>query len=198
MSKLKSLFLVDQLNNMKTPKRVNRERVSHLVLENPELFKELIAITFKVDNQVSIKAAWILEWICKHHHLEWMLPHLDEFSTKISTLRFDSSIRACAKICELIATAYFSKSKNAFQEKLTQTHIDSIIETGFDWLISPQKIAVRAYTMTVLYLFGLKNDWIHPELSHLISTKIIHEGKGCKARGKQVLDLIEKHKKSDI
>ena len=85
-----------------------------------------------------------------------------------------------------------------YQEKLTQTHIDSIIETGFDWLISPQKIAVRAYTMTVLYLFGLKNDWIHPELSHLISTKIIHEGKGCKARGIQVLDLIEKHKKSDI
>ena len=54
-------------------------------------------------------------------------------------------------------------------------HIDTIIETGFDWLITPQKIAVRAYTMTFLYLFGLEKNWIHPELKHLIETKIIHE-----------------------
>ena len=46
--------------------------------------------------------------------------------------------------------------------------------------------------MNTLYLFGLEKDWIHPELKHLIETKIIHESKGCKARGKHVLALIEK------
>ena len=81
---------------------------------------------------------------------------------------------------------------------MTAAQINAIIETGFDWLITPQKIAVRAHTMNTLYLFGLTKNWIHPELSHLISTKIIHESKGCKARGKQVLDLIEKHRKSGL
>ena len=76
--------------------------------------------------------------------------------------------------------------------QLTENHINTIIETGFDWLITPQKIAVRAYTMNTLYLFGLEKDWVHPELKHLIETKIIHESKGCKARGKHILGLIAK------
>ena len=69
---------------------------------------------------------------------------------------------------------------------------------GFDWLITPQKIAVRAYTMNFLYLFGLEKSWIHPELKHLISSKIIQESKGTKARGKQILLLIEKHQKTHL
>ena len=52
--------------------------------------------------------------------------------------------------------------------------------------------------MTFLYLFGLQKDkdWVHPELKHLIETKIIHESKGCKARGKYILELIFKQKTS--
>jgi hypothetical protein len=198
VSKSDFLFLEAQLNNMENPKRENRQRVANIVLDDQNLFKYLIAIAFEVDDKVSIKAAWVLEWICTHHHLEWMLPHLEEFSLKISTLKFDSAIRPCAKICEHLAKAYFSKQENDFQKRMTDTQINTIIETGFDWLITPQKIAVRAYTMNTLYLFGLKKDWIHPELSHLISTKIIHESKGCKARGSDVLHLIEKHQKSGL
>jgi hypothetical protein len=192
------LYLTEQLDLMENPKRENRQRVANIVLENQPLFKYLVAITFKVDEKVSIKAAWILEWICTHYQLELILPHLDEFSEKITTVKFDSSIRPCAKICEHLATAYYSKNENEVQKKLTDIHIDAIIETGFDWLITPQKIAVRAYTMTFLYLFGLEKDWIHPELKHLIETKIIHESKGCKARGKHILELIEKHQKSTL
>lgn len=195
---MKPNFLTAQLHNMENPKRVNRQRVANFVLEDPHLFKDLVAITFDVENKVSIKAAWILEWICTHHHLEWMLPHLNEFSANINTVKFDSAIRPCAKICAHLATAYYSKNENEIKKNLTSTHIDAIIETGFDWLITPQKIAVRAYTMTFLYLFGLEKEWIHPELSHLISTKIMHESKGCKARGKQILAFIEKHQKSTL
>ena len=189
------IFLTEQLNNMENPKRENRQRVADIVLGNQNLFKDLITITFDVENKVSIKAAWILEWICTHHQLDWIIPHLDEFSKKIATLKFDSAIRPCAKICEYLATAYYSKKENKVKKNLTINHIDTIVETGFDWLITPQKIAVRAYTMNTLYFFGLEKDWIHPELKHLIETKIIHESKGCKARGKFILSMIEKHQK---
>jgi hypothetical protein len=192
------LFLTEQLNNMENPKRENRQRVANVVLGDQNIFKDLVAITFDVDHKISIKAAWILEWICTHHQLEWILPHLDEFSEKIATVKFDSAIRPCAKICEHLATAYYSQIENEIQKKLKINHIDTIIETGFDWLITPQKIAVRAYTMTFLYLFGLEKDWIHPELKHLIESKIIHESKGCKARGKHILQMIEKHQKSTL
>lgn len=187
-------FLVSVLNDMENPARVNRDNASNIVLSHPELIKFLVDLTFDVDNKLSIKAAWVLEWICTHRNINCILPYLDIFTQNISKLHFDSAIRPCAKICEHLAKAYTSKKENETQIALKQKHIDAIIETGFDWLITDQKIAVRAYTMTSLYLFGLEKDWVHPELSNLIATKIIHESKGCKARGKHVLELIEKSK----
>tara|TARA_R110002126_G_scaffold112105_1_gene250195 strand:- start:54954 stop:55541 length:588 start_codon:yes stop_codon:yes gene_type:complete len=193
---MSTIFLIEQLNTIANAKKENRQRVAKIVLENEHLLKELVTTIFKVDDTISIKAAWVLEWICTHHHINWILPHLQEFTTKISTLTFDSAIRPCAKICEHLAKAYYAKHKNEVQEKLKSNHMDIMIETGFDWLITPQKIAVKAYTMNTLYALGLERDWIHPELKHLIETKIIHESKGTKARGKHILQLIEKHQKS--
>jgi hypothetical protein len=186
-------FLISALQSMENAKRENRNKVANIVRDNKELFPYLISLTFLVDDKISIKAAWILEWICTHGDLSWMLPHLNEFTENIARLKFDSAIRPCAKICEHIATAYTSKKENDFKTTLTNLQIDTIVETGFDWLITPQKIAVRAYTMNALYLFGLQKDWIHPELEHLIATKIIKESKGCKARGTYILSLIRKH-----
>lgn len=186
-------ILLSALNNMKNPKRENRQTAANIVYNNQNLFKHLVSLTFETDQKISIKAAWVLEWICTHGKLIWMIPHLEEFTQNISKVHFDSAIRPCAKICEHIATAYSSKKENEFQYTLTTMQIDTIIETGFDWLITPQKIAVRAYTMNTLYLFGLEKEWIHPELKHLIETKIIHESKGCKARGNKILSLIKRH-----
>ena len=196
MSKTNQLYLLEQLNNLETAKRENRQRIANIVLEQAFLFEELVTITFWIDKKISIKAAWVLEWICTHQNLDFILPYLKEFTSKISSLKFDSAIRPCAKICEHLATVYYAKSVNKTKETLTLVNIDAIVETGFDWLITPQKIAVRAYTMNTLYLFGLEKEWIHPELKHLIETKIIHESKGTKARGKHLIKLIEKHTKS--
>lgn len=192
------LKITEELQNLGNAGKDNRQRVANIVLENKELFEPLLQVTFQVDQPISVKAAWVLEWICTHHQLNWMIPHLTFFTENLKNLTFDSAIRPCAKICEHLANAYYSKRDNEFKSKLKNEHIQAIIETGFDWLITPQKIAVRAYTMNTLYLFGLENDWVHPELKHLIETKIIHESKGTKARGKHILNLIEKHQKSRL
>ncbi|MDG2194309.1 MAG: adenylosuccinate lyase [Polaribacter sp.] len=189
-------FLTASLHAMKTAKRENREKVANIVCENQQLFPHLVATTFKTEDKISIKAAWILEWICTHKDLNLMIPHLSVFTENIQRLKFDSAIRPCAKICEQLAKAFYAKEENHIQTALTKTHIDKIVATGFDWLITPQKIAVRAYTMDTLYFFGLQRTWIHPELAHIISTKIIHESPGCKARGKKILNWIKKDTKS--
>ncbi|PQJ81573.1 hypothetical protein [Polaribacter glomeratus] len=81
------LYLTEQLNNIENPTRENRKRVSNIVIENRILFKDLVFITFDIDSITSNKAAWILEWICNQHQLNWILPHLDIFQVK-----FDSKI----------------------------------------------------------------------------------------------------------
>ena len=188
-------FVRQLLENLGNAKKENRQKVATTIVENSNLFKHIVSLTFSVEDEISIKAAWILEWICTHHNLNFMLPHLDEFTSKISLVKFDSALRPCAKICEHIALAYNSKNNNEFKTNLSSKHIEAIVSTGFDWLITDQKIAVKAYTMQTLYVFGIKEKWIHPELKHLIISKIIHQSKGTKARGKHILELIEKHNK---
>ncbi|SNR15488.1 adenylosuccinate lyase [Tenacibaculum jejuense] len=189
-------FLISILNTVENPKKVNRNKAANIVLEQPELIEFLVDLTFKTDEKISIKAAWILEWICTHHGINYLIPYIDTFTTNIHSLRFDGVLRTCAKNCEHLAIAFDEKNHNKTKETLTDSHIDAIIETGFDWLISNQKIAVKAYTMNTLFLFGKYKDWVHSELEHIIRTKVIHESKGCEARGKKVLSLIHKRNNS--
>ncbi|WP_075343277.1 hypothetical protein [Tenacibaculum agarivorans] len=188
-------FLISVLQDIENPKKVNRNKAAIIVLEQPYLIEYLVDLTFKVDDKISIKAAWILEWICTHYDIIYLSPYMDKFTKGLPDLTIDGALRCCAKICENLAFIYTSKEDTIAKQWITNVHIDAIIETGFDWLITDQKIAVKAYTMTTLFLFGQYRDWVHPELEHVIATSVIHESKGCKARGKKILDLIAKNKK---
>ena len=184
-------FLIEQLNNIENAKRVNRLRVSNLVLKNPEIFPFLLDIVFDISDKTSIKAAWVLEFVCKEK-LEWLTPYLDYFTENIGSIKQDSAVRPISKICEFIAKAYFSKNNSIVKDMLTKEHLDSIIETGFDWLISQHKVAVKAYTMTTLFLLGKNYDWVHQELKLIIQQNITKETAAYKARGNLTLALINK------
>ncbi len=60
-------FLINEIENLGTALRVNREKVSNLVIENPILLPYLLDIVFEVNNKLSIKAAWVLELVCEKH-----------------------------------------------------------------------------------------------------------------------------------
>jgi hypothetical protein len=184
-------FLIAQLHNLENAKRTNRLRVTNLVLENNELFNYLIELVFEVKNKLSIKAAWVLELVCEKK-LEWIVPHLSCFTENIHTVIFDSAIRPVSKICNFLAIAYTSKTENLIKECISTNHIEKIIEAGFDWMISKQKVAVKAYTMNALYLFGKDSDWVHHELKLIIHQNIATESAAYKARGKITLALINK------
>lgn len=185
-------FLIEQLNNIENAKRVNRLKVSNLVLENEELFKPLLELTFEVENKLSIKAAWVLELVCIEK-LDWLIRYLDFFTKNISLVKFDSSIRPASKICNFLAIAYNSKQRNLIKENLTKEHIDFIIEAGFDWMITDQKVAVKAYTMNFLFIFGKSRDWVHEELKLILEQNISSGSPAYKARGKITLNLINKY-----
>lgn len=184
-------FLIEQLENIENAKRENRLRIANLVLENKELFPFLINITFECENKISIKAAWILEFVCIEK-LEWIIPYLDFFTENIKNLKFDSAVRPNSKICNFLAIAYNSRKQNQIQESLSKTHIDAIIETGFDWMISSFKVATKAYAMNFLFLLGKNYDWVHEELKLIIEQNMMNESAAYKARGKITLQLIKK------
>jgi len=188
---LTKIFLIKQLTNIENAKRINRERVAYLVLENAELMPYLVEIMFASDSKISIKAAWVLEIVCEKN-LFFIAPHLDYFIENIGNLKHDSAVRPASKICNFIAIAYNSKKDDFFKTILKKNQIDKIIETGFDWMISNHKVATKAYSMNALFLFGKNYDWVHQELKLILQQNISKESAAYKARGKMTLELINK------
>ena len=67
-----------------------------------------------------------------------------------------------------------------------------MIATGFDWMISDQKVAVKAYSMETLYIFGKENPWVHKELQLILEQEISNGSPAYKARGKKILNWLNK------
>lgn len=182
-------ILINELENLGTALRINRNRVRDVVLNNPQLIPYLVEITFEVDNKLSIKASWVLELVCEQN-INLIIPHLDTFCKNIGTVKFDSAVRPISKICNFLAIYFNKRTPNSIKKSLTNTHIDLIIEAGFDWMIGNHKVATKAYAMNALYIFGKNKSWVHQELKLIILQNIPKESAAYKSRGKITLKLI--------
>ncbi|WP_452220435.1 adenylosuccinate lyase [Lacinutrix salivirga] len=172
--------------------REKRLYYANLVIDNPDLIPKLLDIIFMVNDKQSPRAAWVFEFMCKEN-LEEITPYLDQFTTAIRKVHLDSAVRPVAKVCEYLATAYYSKEPNKIKTTLNNTHKERIIETCFDWMIRDEKVAVKAYSMTTLFLFGRDYDWVYPELSTIIERDYTTQSAAFKARGRQILKKLKRH-----
>jgi len=130
--------------------RENRLKNAGIILNDIRLLPILLDILFEVDDKVSCKAAWVLEFVC-NKNLESIIPYLDKFTKNIYKVHLDSAVRPVAKISEYLVKAYCSKQDNKIKTALQPKHKERIIEASFDWMITDQKVAVKAYSMNTLY-----------------------------------------------
>lgn len=187
---MESKSLYDSLNYV-NHSRENRLYYANLLLSDPNLVSEALDILFMVDDPVSCRAAWVLEFMCGEN-LEAILPYLDTFTEQIHKIHLDSAVRPVAKICEYITKAYYGKSPHKVKEKLTKIHRERITELCFDYMINDEKIAPKAYSMNSLYLLGQEFDWIHPELTNILQRDFQMQSSGFKARARHILKKIKK------
>ena len=179
------------INTKVTSYRDYRIKYAELVINDKSLFLPLLELAFDETNEASVKVSWVLDFVSREK-LAWFYQHLDFFTDNISKVKHDSIVRPMARICELFAKAHNSKKNTEIDNYLTKNHIDNIVETGFDWMISNQKVAVRAYTMEALFLFGKEIDWVHTALKEILVQDISDGSPAYKARAKKILMWIEK------
>ena len=180
--------LYQSLDDINATRR-KRTEMANMVQSNTDLLKPLLEIAFDVDNPISSKACWILEYVAKEN-LDYILPFIDIFSHKIGGLKLDSSVRPMAKICECLIKAYFSKNPNKTQTTLTTQNLEQIATSCFDWLIGEHKVAAKAYSMTSLLLLGRKFEWIHPELKMVLQQNYSSGSAAYKARARMTLSKL--------
>ncbi|WP_282136135.1 adenylosuccinate lyase [Seonamhaeicola maritimus] len=174
--------------------REKRTYYANLVIGNPDLVSKLLEILFKVNDKISPRAAWVFEFMCSDN-IETIIPHLDKFTEQMHKVHLDSAVRPVAKVCELIAKAYTSKTENKIKEFLTPIHKERIIETCFDYMINDEKVAPKAYSMSTLFIFGKEYDWIYPELITILERDFSEQSAAFKARARQILKKINKNGK---
>ena len=184
-----NIALYTELNYV-THSRENRLKYANLIVANPDLLPELLDILFMVDDKISCRAAWVLEFMC-NDHLELLLPYLDDFTANMHKVHLDPAVRPVAKVCEYLAKAYYGKEPSVVKTQLTAEHQERIVEACFDWMINDEKIAPKAYAMNTLYLFGRDYDWIHPELVQILERDFQMQSSGFKARAKHILKRLK-------
>ena len=170
--------------------REKRSEMAKLVSQNPELIEPLLNIAFSIHNPISSKACWVLEFTAKEN-LATIYPYLDFFTAKIGSVHLDSSVRPMAKICEYLTTAYFAKIPTETQKYISNSHLEHITAVCFDWLISDQKVAAQAYSMTCLLLLGNKFEWILNELKMILEKNYAQGSAAYKARARLTLAKIK-------
>ena len=195
--------------------REKRAEMSGLILDNPHLVKLLMAFAFDVDDPISSRACWVMEFAAKED-LNYVLPYIDEFTGNLGKVHVDSAVRPVAKICEYLIDAYFSETRNSepqnsetrnskprnsetqnsktpnkVQETLTEVHLEHIVTACFDWLIGEHKVAPQAYAMTCLLLLGRRFDWIYPELKMILEKNYAQGSPAYKARARMTLAALK-------
>lgn len=69
-----------------------------------------------------------------------------------------------------------------------------MLEAGYDRMITDQKVAVNAYTMTTLNHLGTEFKWVHPELRLIIAENYSEGSPAFKARSRNVSKMIDTFK----
>jgi hypothetical protein len=162
-----------------------RNKMADQVLSAPDLFRPLLELALENHSDLGSRASWIVEFTFKKKP-EILYPHLDFFTGGIGNLKKESSIRPMAKICELLTLAHY-KAENSDKELLSPLHRERITAACFDWLISAQKVAPKAYSMQTLALLGQEFEWIHPELKAVLEQGYAGGSAGYKARARRIL-----------
>ena len=146
-----------------TAHRPVRDRISSQVLQNPQLFPDLLAMALDISWEHYHKACWNLELVLEKEIL-WLKPHLEIFCRTIAHLETEGAKRSVSKIC-LFAMDKHLKDKTF----LTDPQFQQIVEACFDWIIDPDgKVAAKAYSIRALFRAGKLQPWIYPELKPIL------------------------------
>ena len=169
--------------------RKKRGEMARTILKNPELIPPLLEVALGENNPTGSRAAWVLEFVIKEKPRS-LYPLLDRFTDGLKGVTPESSIRPLAKICEVLLTSYFDPRKEQDRPPLTEGHKNKMTEACFDWLISTEKVAPKAYSMRSLLLLGTEIGWVNPQLKGVLEQNYPTGSPAYQARARQVLKKL--------
>ncbi|MFH0841116.1 MAG: (deoxy)nucleoside triphosphate pyrophosphohydrolase [Bacteroidota bacterium] len=166
--------LKKMINNMMSLKEA--EWVANSAGEDPVLFRKLLDYSFSSGMKLAFRASWALSKVIDKHP-DLILPYLDRLIDSLDSLDNESTQRSFLRILSMTDLNLVSQR----HQGILADHCFRALNSGFS------AIAIKAYSMEVIYRLAL----IYPELAHELAASInLLQGEGSagiKARGSIIL-----------
>jgi len=155
------------------------EWVATSAIENPAIFIKLFEYSHSSDKRLAFRASWTLTKVCDRFP-EIIHPYLAHIVETLSKTDNESTLRSFLRIISLNDL----EKINSRQHGILADFCFGTIKSGFS------AIAVKAYSMEILYRLTL----IYPELANELSTSIhilMEDGSaGITSRGRAILKKL--------
>lgn len=153
------------------------ELTANIVIENPALIEPLLEISFTGTEPWSQRASRVIS-ICCCRFPEMLKPHVSRIIPNLSKLKSEGPLRNFLKIFSSVPLNLSNRNKSI------------LLNLCFDYLAGNYSIAVKAYSMEVLYQLSTEIPEIRNELYHLIETQMPDFSVGLKSRGRRILKKL--------
>jgi 8-oxo-dGTP diphosphatase len=165
------------VNNMMSMKEA--EWVATSALENPAIFIKLFEYSYSSDKKLAFRASWILSKVCDIFP-EIIYPYLSRIVEILNKLDNESALRSFLRIISFSDLTKISDQQHGVLADFCFNELKS----GFS------AIAIKAYSMEILYRLSL----IYPELANELSATVrilMEDGSaGIISRGQMVLKKL--------
>jgi 8-oxo-dGTP diphosphatase len=140
------------------------EWVAKSAIENPAIFNKLLEYSYSKDRKLAFRASWTVSKVCDKYP-EMIYPYLIEIIKGLDKFDNESVQRSFLRIISMSDLG-----------KISQTHHGILADNCFRFLNSGfSAIAIKAYSMDIIYNLAL----IYPELANELSATInILQGEG--------------------
>ncbi|MEO1050408.1 MAG: hypothetical protein AAFX87_07270 [Bacteroidota bacterium] len=158
--------------------RAQATRIADYVGDDNERLEELLGFFIADNYRLSQRAAWPFG-ICAERYPNLILPHLDGIVENLKKTVHDAVKRNTIRFLQFI--------------DIPEHLLGEIAEICFNYLGSAKEpIAVKVFSMTVIFNIVKKEPELKPELEFMIEEQMPYGSAGFKSRGKKILSALKK------
>jgi hypothetical protein len=151
--------------------------ISQYIIENPDHFSTLMDLFFSSDTFTCQRSSWVMAH-CIDKEISLIEPYLHKMVKNLSKPVSDATKRNTVRMLEKV--------------EIPEPLWEDCLNHCFGYLESNEEpIAVKVFSMTVLYNLSLKIPEIKNELIMLIEDMLPYGSAGLKSRGKKILNLLK-------
>lgn len=169
--------LQSMINNMISMKEA--DWIATSAIENPAIFRKLLDYSHSPDKKLAFHASWTLSKVCDKFP-EIILPFLPQIIDSLGQIDNESTLRSFLRIISLADMGEINNSRHGLLADFCFSQLNS----GFS------AIAIKAYSMEILYKLSLIYHELASELSASIVILMEDGSAGITSRGRMILKKL--------